>query len=416
MIRRPPRSTLFPYTTLFRSWIGVEGGIARSYGHCMTMGTASTMTAIAEALGLTLPGASSIPAADANHQRMCAAAGRRTVEMVWEDLTPDRIVTDAAVKNAVTVAMAMGCSTNAIIHLIAMARRAGVSLDLDDLDRIGHTTPVIANVRPSGKSYLMEDFFYAGGLRGLMKTLGDKLDLSALTVTGESLGKGLEGAEVYNDDVIRPLDRPVYHEGSLAVLKGNLAPGGAVLKPSAATPELMTHRGRAVVFEDIDDYKARINDDDLDIDETCVMVLKNCGPRGYPGMAEVGNMGLPPKILKKGITDMVRISDARMSGTAFGTVVLHTTPEAARGGPLAVVQDGDMIELDVEARRLHLDISDAELEARLAKWTAEASGANPRPESGYAMLYHDRVMGADTGADFDFLVGHRGNAVGKEAH
>jgi dihydroxy-acid dehydratase len=305
-----------------------------------------------------------------------------------------------------------------VIHLLAMAGRTkDVTLTLDDWDRLGRDVPTILNLMPSGK-YLMEEFFYAGGLPVVIKRLGEAglLHKDALTVSGMGIWDEVKDVRNWNEDVILPVEKALTRSGGIAVLRGNLAPGGAVLKPSAATPTLMQHRGRAVVFEDIDDYKARINDPDLDIDETCVMVLKNCGPRGYPGMAEVGNMGLPPKILKKGITDMVRISDARMSGTAFGTVVLHTAPEAAMGGPLAVVQNGDMIELDVAGRRLHLDVTDAELQARLAAWSADGSGASPRPASGYAMLYHDRVMGADTGADFDFLVGHRGNAVGKEAH
>ena len=366
-----------------QDWTGVEGGIARSYGHCMTMGTASTMTAIAEALGLTLPGASSIPAADANHQRMCAAAGRRIVEMVWDDLTPDRIVTEAAVNNAVTVAMAMGCSTNAIIHLIAMARRAGVPLELDDLDRIGHTTPVIANVRPSGQGYLMEDFYYAGGLRALMKTLGDKLDLSALTVSGEPLGTTLQGAEVYNDDVIRPLDRPVYHEGSLAVLRGNLAPDGAVIKPAACDPKFHRHSGPALIADSYAEMKRIIDDENLEMSPDTVLVLRNAGPQGGPGMPEWGMIPMPKALLKHGHRDMVRLSDARMSGTSFGACVLHVAPEAYVGGPLALLRDGDIVDLDIPARRLDMRVSEEELARRRAEWTPPAPrygrGTSNRP-------------------------------------
>ncbi len=399
-------------------FVEAEASMSRSPGSCNTMGTASTMASMAEALGMALSGNAAIPAVDSRRRVMAHLTGRRIVDMVKDDLKPSDIMTKQAFENAIRTNAAIGGSTNAVIHLLAMAGRTkGVELTLDDWDRLGRDVPTIVNLMPSGK-YLMEEFFYAGGLPVVIKRLGEAglLHKDALTVSGGSMWDEVKHVKNWNEDVILPVEKALTKSGGIAVLRGNLAPGGAVLKPSAATPELMQHRGRAVVFEDIDDYKARINDDALDIDETCVMVLKNCGPRGYPGMAEVGNMGLPPKILKKGITDMVRISDARMSGTAFGTVVLHTTPEAARGGPLAVVQNGDMIELDVEARRIHLDISEQELEDRLSQWTAEASGANPRPESGYAMLYHDRVMGADTGADFDFLVGHRGNAVGKEAH
>ncbi|MFQ1702002.1 L-arabinonate dehydratase [Loktanella agnita] len=399
-------------------FVEAEASMSRSPGSCNTMGTASTMASMAEALGMAMSGNAAIPAVDSRRRVMAHLTGRRIVDMVKDDLKPSDVMTKDAFENAIRTNAAIGGSTNAVVHLLAMAgRTANVDLTLDDWDRLGRDVPTIVNLMPSGK-YLMEEFFYAGGLPVVIKRLGEAglLNKDALTVSGGSIWEEVKDVRNHNPDVILPVEQALTQSGGIAVLRGNLAPGGAVLKPSAATPELMQHRGRAVVFEDIDDYKARINRDDLDIDETCVMVLKNCGPRGYPGMAEVGNMGLPPKILKKGITDMVRISDARMSGTAFGTVVLHTTPEAARGGPLAVVQNGDMIELDVEGRRLHLDISDDELQARLAKWTAEGSGANPRPESGYAMLYHDKVMGADTGADFDFLVGCRGNAVGKEAH
>jgi len=390
-------------------WVGVEGGIARSYGHCMTMGTASTMTAIAEALGLTLPGASSIPAADANHQRMCAAAGRRIVDMVWEDMTPDHVVTEAAVRNAVTVAMAMGCSTNAIIHLIAMARRAGIPLELEDLDRIGRATPVIANVRPSGKGYLMEDFYYAGGLRGLMRTLGDRLDTSALTVSGESLAETLEGAEVFNDDVIRPLDKPVYHEGSLAVLKGNLAPDGAVIKPAACDPKFYKHAGPALVADSYAELKKIIDDEDLDLDPDTVLVLRNAGPQGGPGMPEWGMIPMPRSLLKKGCSDMLRISDARMSGTSYGACILHVAPEAYVGGPLALLRNGDIVEVDIPNRSLSMRVSDEELARRRAEWTPPP----PRYGRGYGWIFAQHIEQANQGCDFDFLRREFGPPVGE---
>ena len=398
-------------------FVEAEASMSRSAGSCNTMGTASTMASMAEALGMALSGNAAIPAVDSRRRVMAHVTGRRIVDMVKDDLKPSDIMTKQAFENAIRTNGAIGGSTNAVVHLLAMAGRCEVDLTLDDWDRCGRDVPTIVNLMPSGK-YLMEEFFYAGGLPVVIKRLGEAglLHRDALTVSGKGIWDEVKDVQNWNEDVILPVEKALTKSGGVAVLRGNLAPNGAVLKPSAATPALMKHKGRAVVFEDIDDYKARINDDALEIDETCVMVLKNCGPRGYPGMAEVGNMGLPPKILKKGITDMVRISDARMSGTAFGTVVLHTAPEAAVVGPLAVVRTGDMIELDVAERRLHLDISDDELAARLAEWSAEKSGANPRPTSGYAQLYHDRVTGADTGADFDFLIGCRGNAVGKEAH
>lgn len=380
-------------------WQGVEGGIARSYGHCMTMGTASTMTAIAEGFGLCLPGASSIPAADANHQRMSASCGRRIVDMVWEDLTPDKIITETATRNAVTVAMATGCSTNAIIHLIAMARRAGIPLELDDLDRIGRTTPVIANIRPSGKEYLMEDFFYAGGLRGLMKQLGDKLDLSAMTVTGKTLGEGLEGAQVYNDDVIRPLSNPVYHEGSLAVLKGNLAPDGAVIKPAACDKKFHTHSGPAIVANSYAEMRAIIDEPDYPMTPDHVLVLRNAGPQGGPGMPEWGMIPMPKALLKDGHRDMVRLSDARMSGTSFGACVLHVSPEAFTGGPLALIETGDIIELDIPNRALNVRLSNEELDRRRARWTAPT----PKYERGYGYMFTKHIEQADKGCDFDFL-------------
>jgi len=380
-------------------WQGIEGGIARSYGHCMTMGTASTMTAIAEGFGLCLPGASSIPAPDVNHQRMSAACGRRAVEMVWEDLTPDKIITEASTRNAVTVAMATGCSTNAIIHLIAMARRAGIALELDDLDRIGRTTPVIANIRPSGKDYLMQDFFYAGGLRALMKQLSDKLDLSVITVTGRTLGEEIADAVVYNDDVIRSLDNPVYHEGSLAVLKGNLAPDGAVIKPAACDPKFHVHAGPAIVADSYDALKAIIDDPDYPMTPDHVLVLRNAGPLGGPGMPEWGMIPMPKALLKHGHRDMVRMSDARMSGTSFGACVLHISPESFVGGPLALVETGDIIELDVPNRALNLRISDEEMARRQSAWTAPA----PRYERGYGWMFAQHIEQADKGCDFNFL-------------
>ncbi|ROU04071.1 L-arabinonate dehydratase [Histidinibacterium lentulum] len=390
-----------------------ESSMSRSPGSCNTMGTASTMASMAEALGMALSGNAAIPAVDSRRRMIAHMSGMRIVEMVKQDMKPSDIMTRDAFKNAIRTNAAIGGSTNAVIHLLAIAGRVGVDLTLDDWDAWGRDVPTIVNLMPSGK-YLMEEFFYAGGLPVVIKTLGEAglLERDALTVSGLTAWEQVTEVVNYNDDVIRPVDKALTASGGIAVVKGNLAPNGAVLKPSAATPELMVHRGRAVVFEDIDDYHARIGDEDLDIDETCVMVLKNCGPKGYPGLAEVGNMGLPPKVLRKGITDMVRISDARMSGTAYGTVVLHTAPEAAAGGPLAVVRNGDMIELDVPNRRLHLDISEAELAARLSAWT------NPieTPAGGYARLFHEHVQGADTGADFDFLRGCRGAPIPKDSH
>jgi L-arabonate dehydrase len=390
-----------------------EASMSRSPGSCNTMGTASTMASMAEALGMALSGNAAIPAVDSRRRVMAQISGRRIVQMVKDDLKPSDILTKQAFENAIRTNAAIGGSTNAVIHLLAIAGRVGVDVGLDDWDRCGRGVPTIVNLMPSGK-YLMEEFFYAGGLPVVLARLAEAglLHTDALTVSGGPIGAELDGVVNHNPDVILPVDKALAQEGGIAVLRGNLAPRGAVLKPSAATPSLLQHRGRAVVFEDIDDYKARINDPDLDVDETCVLVLKMCGPRGYPGMAEVGNMGLPPKVLKKGITDMVRISDARMSGTAYGTVVLHTSPEAAAGGPLAVVRTGDMIELDVPARRLHLDIPDDELQARLAAWTPQQVG----PQSGYAWLHARHVEGADTGADLDFLKGCRGAPVGRDSH
>ncbi len=390
-----------------------EASMSRSPGSCNTMGTASTMASMAEALGMALSGNAAIPAVDSRRRVMAQLTGRRIVQMVKDDLKPSDILTKDAFENAIRTNAAIGGSTNAVIHLLALAGRAGIDLTLDDWDRCGRDVPTIVNLMPSGK-YLMEEFFYAGGLPVVIQRLGEAglLHKDALTVSGETMWDQVKGVRNHNPDVILPADKALTQSGGVVVLKGNLAPKGAVLKPSAATPSLMIHRGRAVVFEDIDDYKAKINDEALDIDETCVMVLKNCGPKGYPGMAEVGNMGLPPKVLRKGITDMVRISDARMSGTAFGTVCLHTSPEAAVGGPLAVVQNGDFIELDVPNRRLHLDISDEEMATRLAAWTPNHSEFT----SGYGWLHQRHVEGADTGADLDFLKGGRGAPVGRDSH
>lgn len=380
-------------------WQGVEGGIARSYGHCMTMGTASTMTAIAEGLGLTLPGASSIPAPDANHIRMSAACGRRAVEMVWEDLVPSKILTKAAVRNAVTVAMATGCSTNAIIHLVAMARRAGVPLDLEEFDAIGRDVPVLANVRPSGKKYLMEDFFYAGGLLGLMNKLGDKLDRSAITVTGKPIGEAIEGAVVYNDDVIRGLDNPVYHEGSLAVLKGNLAPDGCVVKPAACDPRFHQHEGPAIVFDSYPEMKKAVDDENLDITPDHVMVLRGAGPEGGPGMPEWGMLPMPKALLKQGHRDMLRLSDARMSGTSYGACILHVSPEAHVGGPLALLRNGDMVRVDIPARRIDMLVDEDELNRRRQEWVSPP----PKYGRGYGQMFIQHILQANEGCDFDFL-------------
>jgi dihydroxy-acid dehydratase len=380
-------------------WEGLQGGIARSYGTCMTMGTASTMMSIAEAWGLTLPGASSIPAPDSGHKRMAAACGRRIVEMVWEDLTPDRIMTPASTRNAATVAMATGCSTNAVIHLIAMARRAGIALTLDELDAIGRETPVIANIRPSGKEYLMEDFFYAGGLPALMKELGERLDLSAFTVNGRTLGENIAPARNWNTDAIRPLANPVWHEGSLAVLRGNLAPDGAVIKPAAMDRRFLRHAGPAIVADSYAEMKRIIDDPDYPMTPDHVLILRNAGPQGGPGMPEWGMIPMPKALLKQGCRDMLRISDARMSGTSYGACVLHVAPEAYVGGPLALVRNGDVVEIDVPARRLELRISDEELAARRAVWTPPA----PRYGRGYGWMYVRHIEQADKGCDFDFL-------------
>jgi dihydroxy-acid dehydratase len=388
-----------------------ESCMHRSHGHCMTMGTASTMACMVEALGIGLPGNAAYPAVDGRRNVLARMAGRRAVAMVHEDLLLSKILTRQAFENAIKTLAAIGGSTNAVIHLIAMAGRIGIKLVLDDFDRLASELPCLVNLQPSGK-FLMEDFCYAGGLPVVMKEIAQHLHLEAITANGQTIGQNIADAQNYNTEVIKPLDAPFKDKAGIAVLRGNLSPRGAVIKPSAATPALMVHTGRAVVFETIEDFHARIDDDNLDIDETCVMVLKNCGPKGYPGMAEVGNMPLPPKILKKGITDMVRISDARMSGTAYGTVVLHTAPEAAAGGPLALVQNGDMIELNVPKRLLHLHVSDEELTKRRAAWVAP----EPAMASGYYKLYIDHVLQADEGADMDFLVGQRGSAVPRDNH
>jgi len=394
-----------------QEFAAAESAMSRSPGHCMTMGTASTMASMVEALGLALPGNAAYPAVDAHRARLARLSGRRIVEMVKEDLRLSAILTRKAFANAIRVNGAVGGSTNAVVHLLAIAGRIGTELSLEDWDHFGRDVPTILNLMPSGK-FLMEEFCYAGGLPAVMKEVADLLDLDALTVTGKTVGENIAGAENFNDEVILPRAKALTQQGGIAVLRGNLAPDGAILKPSAASPELMRHRGRAVVFENIEHYKARVDQPDLDIDETCVMVLKNSGPKGYPGMAEVGNMALPQKLLQKGVRDMVRISDARMSGTAFGTVVLHAAPEAAIGGPLALVEDGDMIELDVENRRLHLEVSDEELARRRSRWSAPQVAV----QGGYQSLYVERVMQADRGADLDFLVGCRGHEVPRESH
>ncbi len=380
-------------------WQAVEAGIARSYGHCMTMGTASTMTAIAEALGMTLPGASSIPAADAGHIRMASACGRRIVEMVGEYLRPSAILSRQAFENAIVVAMAMGCSTNAVIHLIAMGRRAGHAIGLDDFEAASRKVPVLANVRPCGERYLMEDFYYAGGLLALMERLGGLLDGGALTVTGRPLGESFAGAPCWNDDVIRPLDRPVSSEPAMAVLYGNLAPNGCVMKPSAADPRLLKHRGPALVFDSCAEMKERIDDPDLNVTPDTVLVMRGAGPQGGPGMPEWGMLPIPQKLLRAGIRDMLRVSDARMSGTSYGACVLHVSPEAHVGGPLALVRTGDMIHVDVEARRIDMVVSEAELAARREAWQPP----EPRFGRGYGWMFSRHIGQAHEGCDFDFL-------------
>ncbi|SCY81509.1 IlvD/Edd family dehydratase [Microvirga guangxiensis] len=390
-----------------------EGAMNRSAGHCMTMGTGSTMASMVEALGVGLPENAAIPAADARRNHLARMAGRRIVEMVNEDLVLSKILTRQAFENAIRTLAAIGGSTNAVVHLLAMAGRSGIELTLDDFDRLGRDVHCLVDLMPSGR-FLMEDFYYAGGLPVVLRTLGEKglLHKDALTVNGRSLWENVKDAPCWNREVITTFEDPFKPEAGIAILRGNLAPNGAVIKPSAASPELMKHTGRAVVFETIEDLHHRIDDATLDIDATCIMVLKNCGPKGYPGMAEVGNMPLPQKLLKKGVRDMIRISDARMSGTAYGTVVLHVAPEATAGGPLAFVQNGDLITLDVAARSLHLHVDAEELERRRAAWTPPA----PHATRGYLKMYLDHVMQADKGADLDFLVGKSGAPVARDNH
>ena len=400
-------------TMSLRQFMEAESCMSRSAGHCMTMGTASTMASMVEALGLSLPENAAIPAADSRRSVLAHMAGRRIVEMVAEDLRISRILTREAFENAIRLNALLGGSTNAVIHLLAIAGRVGLPLTLDDWDTLGHACPTLVNLMPSGQ-YLMEDFYYAGGVPAIVRALGEHnlLRRDALTVNGKTIWENCREAPNWNTDVIRPWDHPLVQHGGIAVLRGNLAPRGAVIKPSAASPHLMRHAGRAIVFENIEEYHRRIEDPALDADENSILVLKNCGPKGYPGMAEVGNMGLPPKLLKRGVNDVVRISDARMSGTAYGTVVLHVCPEAAIGGPLAHVREGDRIELDVEQRRLHLDVADEEMARRSAQWQP----VPPPMPGGYQRLYFDHVLQADTGADLDFLAGCRGHVVLRESH
>ncbi len=386
-------------------WLGVEDGIARSPGFCMTMGTASTMTSMAEALGMTLPGAASIPAADSNHPRMAMGCGNRIVDMVWEDLKPQDILTREAFENAITVDMAIAGSTNAIIHLVALARRCGIPLDLELFDKISHRVPVLANIRPSGE-YLMEDFYYAGGLRALMAQIADLLHLKCITVNGHTMGENLAGASIINKEVIRPRENALADTGGTVILRGSLAPDGAVLKISAATPRLLQHTGIAVVFKNYNDLEARINDPNLPATEDSVLVLQSAGPLGGPGMPEWGMLPIPKKLLDKGVRDLVRISDARMSGTAYGTCVLHVSPESHVGGPLALVRDGDKITLDVANRKLDLLVPEAELATRRAQWTKPKATFG----RGYGALYLERVTQADQGCDFDFLSEHLATA------
>ena len=386
-----------------KSWFEIEDGIARSPGTCMTMGTAATMMSMADALGMSLPGASSIPAVDSNHNRMVSLSGRRAVDLVWQDIKPTDILTEQAFENAIKVQMTIGGSTNAIIHLTALARRAGIPLDLEIFDRISQGIPLLANIKPSGK-YVMEDFYYAGGLTALMKRLEESLNLETVTINGKTLRDNLEGAEVFNEDVIRPLENPISTAGGTAVLRGSLAPDGAVIKPTAAEERLWKHRGPAVVFKDIRDLKARVDSEDLEVTADSVLVLQNAGPVGGPGMPEWGQLPIPKKLLNQGVRDVIRISDARMSGTSYGACVLHVSPEAALGGPLGLVKDGDEIELDVEKRRLDLLVSQSELDTRRRRWEPPESKAS----RGYAKLYADHVTQAHEGCDFDFLQGTPG--------
>jgi dihydroxy-acid dehydratase len=383
-----------------KAWTEIEDGIARSAGTCMTMGTASTMTSLAEVLGFSLPGASSIPAVDANHAKMANRSGRRIVEMVWERLRPRDILGEESFNNAIAAVFALGGSTNAVIHLIALAGRAGIKIGLDRFDEFSKKTPMLANIRPSGK-HLMEDFYYAGGLRALLRAMGPHVDQNCMTVTGKTLGENISGAETFHPDVIRGTDNPVLASGGLAILRGNLAPNGAVIKASAAEPRLLKHTGRAVVFNSFDELNARIDDPALDVDETSVLVLRNAGPKGGPGMPEWGNLPIPQKLLKAGVRDMVRISDARMSGTSYGACVLHVSPESFVGGPLALLKEGDVIEIDVAGRQLNLRVNDDELGRRRSVWKPR-DGHYPR---GYGKLFMQHIKQADEGCDFDFLEG-----------
>ena len=387
-------------TITSEDWGEIEQGIARSPGHCMTMGTASTMTSAAEALGMTLPGAASIPAADSRHAVMAARTGKRIVDMIWDDLKPSDLITEDAIHNSVSAVLAIGGSTNAVVHLIALARRAGLKLDMAAFDKLARETPLLANIRPSG-AYLMEDFYYAGGLPAVLKQLaiGGRLKTGARTVNGATIGDNVERAAITNEDVIRPLNNPLVASDSLAVLRGNLAPDGAIIKPPAAESRLHKHAGKAVVFEDYNDMAARIDDPDLDVDENSVLVLKNAGPIGAPGMPEWGQLPIPKKVLAKGVRDMVRVSDARMSGTSYGACVLHVAPESFIGGPLALVRDGDVIELDIPGRSLSMQVSDEELDRRRAAWRQPA----PRYGRGYGRLFSEHVSQANEGCDFDFL-------------
>lgn len=392
-------------------WNEVMGGIARSYGTCMTMGTAATMMSIADSIGMCLNGASSIPAADSNHIRMCSASGRRIVEMVWDDIKPSNILNRPAYENGVTAAMAMGCSTNAIIHLIAMARRSGVDLSLDDFESKSRKVPVIANVRPSGDTYLMEDFYYAGGLPGMLSRIKNELHTKCITVSGKTIGDVISKADVYNDDVIRTTDNPIYQEGALAVLKGSLAPDGCVIKPSACEERFLRHEGPALVFDSYQEMKDNIDDPDLDVSADTVLVLRNAGPKGGPGMPEWGMLPIPKKLLRQGVRDMVRISDARMSGTSYGACILHVAPESYVGGPLGLVRTGDIIALDVPARTIDLKVDAAELETRRNQWQQPAI----RYERGYGWMYSRHILQADSGCDFDFLETSHGRAVDEPA-
>ena len=380
-------------------WREVEAGIARSFGHCMTMGTASTMTSIAEALGFVLPGGASIPAPDSNHIRLAAQTGRRIVDMAWEDLKPSTMLTRASFENAIAAAMAMGCSTNAIIHVVAMGRRAGFDIGLDDFERIGREVPVIANIRPNGDTYLMEDFYYAGGLKGMLKRIEKHLDGGAQTVTGKTISENLVNAEVYNDDVIRPLDNPIYPSGALVVLKGNLAPEGCVMKVSAMDSRFLNHSGPAMVFDDYPAMKAAINDENLDVTPDHVLILRNAGPKGGPGMPEWGMLPVPTKLVKQGVRDMLRMSDARMSGTSYGACVLHISPESYVGGGLALVQTGDIVTVDVDKRLIQMEVDNAELERRRAAWKPQ----EPRYERGYGWMFSQHIKQAHEGCDFDYL-------------